>query len=89
MWDFLTITNSLRPYKDFKPFDGYPVTALSWAPSGDHFLSCNASNQAKIFTLDGVKKQTTIRGDMYLHDMNNTRGHVASVLDGKWHPRNE
>ncbi len=23
---------------------------------------------------------------MYISDMANTKGHVASILDGKWHP---
>ncbi len=23
---------------------------------------------------------------MYIQDMSNTKGHVASILDGKWHP---
>jgi len=26
---------------------------------------------------------------MYLHDMTNTKGHVAAILDGKWHPKND
>jgi len=25
---------------------------------------------------------------MYIHDMSNTKGHVASINDGKWHPKN-
>lgn len=29
----------------------------------------------------------TIRGDMYIQDMANTKGHVAAITDGKWHPR--
>ncbi len=28
----------------------------------------------------------TIRGDMYIQDMANTKGHVAALTDGKWHP---
>lgn len=26
---------------------------------------------------------------MYILDMNNTKGHVATINDGKWHPRDE
>ena len=33
--------------------------------------------------------QTTIRGDMYISDMANTKGHVAAILDGKWHPKDK
>ena len=28
----------------------------------------------------------TIRGDMYIQDMANTKGHVAALTDGKWNP---
>lgn len=24
---------------------------------------------------------------MYIQDMANTKGHVAAILDGKWHPK--
>jgi len=26
---------------------------------------------------------------MYLHDMTNTKGHVARICDGKWNPKND
>ena len=26
---------------------------------------------------------------MYLHDMTNTKGHVAQICDGKWSPKSE
>lgn len=26
---------------------------------------------------------------MYIHDMANTKGHVAAINDGKWHPKDE
>lgn len=79
----------IKPFKDFKPFDGHPVRALSHSPSGEKFLCCCGNNQAKVFTSDGSKHHSTIRGDMYILDMANTRGHVASINDGKWHPQSE
>ena len=27
-----------------------------------------------------------IRGDMYIRDMKNTKGHVSSCTGGQWHP---
>ena len=89
IYDFDTMNQNLRPFKDFKPFDGHPITALSWCPTSSHFLVCCPNNQARVYSFDGVKKQTTVRGDMYLHDMANTKGHTAAILDGKWHPKND
>ena len=76
----------LKPYKDFKPFDGYPVRALSFNSRSSHFLVVCNSAKAKVYTSEGVRKKTTTRGDMYLRDMNNTRGHVAAITDGQWNP---
>jgi WD repeat-containing protein 70 len=89
LFDFQAMNQTMRPFKDFKPFDGHPVSALSWAPSGEHLLVCCPNNQARVYSGDGVKEQTTVRGDMYLHDMSNTKGHTSSICDGKWSPRSE
>ena len=29
----------------------------------------------------------TIKGDMYISDMSNTKGHVAALTDGQWNPK--
>ena len=89
VWDFTTMNRNLKPYKDFKPYDGHPVQALSFNPSGTHFLCACGNNQAKVYNSDCLRKKTTIRGDMYLLDMANTKGHVAGINDGKWHPKND
>jgi len=79
----------LRPFKDFKPFDGHPLRALSFSPNGNNFLCCCANNQAKVYNSEGIRRRTTVRGDMYILDMAHTKGHVAAINDGKWHPKSE
>lgn len=44
IWDFTTMNRNLKPFKDFKPFDGHPVRTLSFNPSGSHFLCCCGNN---------------------------------------------
>ena len=44
IWDFTTMNRNLKPFKDFKPFDGHPVRTLSFNPSGTHFLCCCGNN---------------------------------------------
>jgi len=73
--------------REYKPFEGHPINALSFDPDGNNFLCCTTNNQARIYDKDGGKVQMTIRGDMYIQDMGNTKGHVAAITDGKWHPR--
>ncbi|CDW85197.1 wd repeat-containing protein 70 [Stylonychia lemnae] len=86
IWDFPGMNRKLKSMREYKPFDGHPVNALSFDPDGENFLCCCGNNQARIYNRDGGKVQTTIRGDMYISDMANTKGHVAAILDGKWHP---
>lgn len=44
IWDFNQMNRQLKPFKDFKPFDGHPVRSISHSPSGDSFLCCCANN---------------------------------------------
>ena len=68
MWDMQTMNSNLRPFKEFKPFDGYPVRSLSFCPDkfASMFLCCCANNQARVYKNDGSKFLTTVRGDMYI-----------------------
>ena len=42
--------------------------------------------QAKILSRDGDILTEFVKGDMYLRDMHNTKGHVSEVTTGTWHP---
>lgn len=68
------------------PHDGHPVFAVSWSPSGDAFLSVDGSSQAKVYDRDGKERGETVRGDMYIRDMRNTKGHISGLTGGCWHP---
>jgi WD40 repeat protein len=89
IWDLTSMNKLLRPVKEFKPFPGHQVRALSFSPdqNSSMFLCCCANNQAAIYSRDGSKIKTTVRGDMYIQDMANTKGHVASITGGMFHPK--
>lgn len=80
----------LRPLKYFVPFDGHPIKSLSFNSDRDAslFLCCSSHSQAKIFDRYTLKpKMSTVRGDMYISDMANTKGHIASITAGSFHPK--
>lgn len=89
IWDMNTMNKQLRPTKEFKPFPGHQIRALSFSPdqNASMFLCCCANNQARLYSRDGTKLKTTVRGDMYIQDMANTKGHVASITGGMFHPK--
>jgi len=42
--------------------------------------------QAKLYDRNGLTLGEFMRGDMYIRDMKNTKGHVTGLTCGQWHP---
>ena len=88
IWDFNSLTR--RPKSnhsvDCSEEKDFPVVSVSWAPSGGFFLVCTESSQAKVISREGVEEISCLKGDNYLVDIRNTKGHTYGLRDGKWHP---
>jgi WD40 repeat protein len=80
---FSLLTLSCR---EITPSDGHPVLAVSWSPSGDAFLCVTGSAQPRFYDRDGKLLGECARGDMYIRDMKNTKGHITGCSGGCWHP---
>jgi WD40 repeat protein len=80
---------NLRRHLSFKSHeveDGHSITSISHSPSGDRFIVCTSSCQPKIFDRNSELVITFCRGDMYLRDMTNTKGHTMETTGCQWHP---
>jgi WD domain, G-beta repeat len=86
MFDFNSMKSDLRSFREFTPSDGHPVLAVSWSPSGDAFLCVTGSAQPRVYDRDGRLLGECVRGDMYIRDVKNTKGHITSCTAGMWHP---
>jgi WD40 repeat protein len=94
--DFASMTpTTLRAFKSVDPSaskisansETHPVNHVEFNPlSGGTFLCVSAHPQAKIMSRDGEVLAEFVKGDMYLRDMNNTKGHVSEVTTGTWNP---
>ena len=94
--DFASMTpTTLRAFKSVDPSasktstnsETHPINHVEFNPlSGSTFLCVSAHPQAKIMNRDGEVLAEFIKGDMYLRDMNNTKGHVSEVTTGTWNP---
>ncbi|KXX82567.1 WD repeat-containing protein 70 [Madurella mycetomatis] len=94
--DFASMTpTTLRAFKSVDPWetkksaasDSHPIQHVEFSRvSGSVFLCVTAHPQAKIMSRDGGILTEFVKGDMYLRDMNNTKGHVGEVTAGTWHP---
>ena len=94
--DFASMTpTTLRAFKSVDPSasksstnsETHPINHVEFNPlSGGTFLCVSAHPQAKIMNRDGEVLGEFVKGDMYLRDMNNTKGHVSEVTTGTWNP---
>ncbi|XP_076934133.1 uncharacterized protein LOC143600281 [Bidens hawaiensis] len=87
MYDFQGMNARLQSFRQLEPAEGHQVRSISWSPSADRFLCVTGSAQAKIFDRDGLTLGEFIKGDMYIRDLKNTKGHITGLTCGEWHPK--
>ncbi|KAF8392123.1 hypothetical protein HHK36_022465 [Tetracentron sinense] len=87
MYDFQGMNSRLASFRQLEPFEGHQVRTLSWSPTSDRFLCVSGSAQAKIYDRDGLTLGEFVKGDMYIRDLKNTKGHITGLTCGEWHPR--
>ncbi|KAG5976204.1 hypothetical protein E4U55_007457 [Claviceps digitariae] len=96
-YDFASMTPStLRAFKTIDPYEtkksaaaaeSHPIHHVEFnSLFGGAFLCISAHPQAKIMSRDGEILTEFVKGDMYLRDMNNTKGHISEITTGTWHP---
>ncbi|XVF21492.1 hypothetical protein REPUB_Repub12eG0094700 [Reevesia pubescens] len=86
MFDFQGMNSRLQSFRQLEPFEGHQVRYLSWSPTADRFLCVTGSAQAKIYDRDGLTLGEFVKGDMYIRDLKNTKGHITGLTCGEWHP---
>ncbi|KAM0938982.1 putative transcription factor WD40-like family [Dioscorea sansibarensis] len=87
MYDFQGMNSKLQSFRQLEPFEGHQVRSLSWSPTADRFLCVTGSAQAKIYDRDGLTLGEFIKGDMYIRDLKNTKGHISGLSGGEWSPK--
>ncbi|KAK1397953.1 WD repeat-containing protein 70 [Heracleum sosnowskyi] len=87
MYDFQGMNARLESFRQLEPFEGHQVRSLSWSPTADRFLCVSGSAVAKIYDRDGLTLGEFVKGDMYIRDLKNTKGHISGLTCGEWHPK--
>ncbi|CAG9761773.1 unnamed protein product [Ceutorhynchus assimilis] len=85
-WDFAGMDSGLRSFRTLQPADNHPIRALHYSCTGDLLLVISGASQAKVIDRDGFEKLETVKGDMYITDMAQTKGHTAALLAGSFNP---
>lgn len=89
--------STIRAFKTVDPFatkasqaaESHSIHQVLFSPhSGSQFLCITATPQARLFSRDGEVISEFVKGDMYLRDKHNTKGHTAEITSSAWHPTN-
>jgi len=96
--DFASMTpTTIRAFKSVDPTatkgaantETHPVHQVAFNPiSPGQVLVITATPQARVLNREGEVLVEFQKGDMYLRDMHNTKGHISEVTTGVWHPTN-
>ncbi|KAI9340056.1 transcription factor [Zopfochytrium polystomum] len=90
LWDFHGMDTNFRPFRTLsEPCGGYPIRDAKFSITGDRFLVAPGSEQIKLFDREGGKVAEYAKGDPYLRDQSKTKGHVAALTSGRWHPNDK
>ena len=79
--DFASMT--LTTLRAFKSIESTAIHHVEFGPSSS-FLEIGTT--ARILSRDGEPLTEFVKGDMYIRDMHNTKGHISEITAGTWHP---
>ncbi|KAM9841559.1 WD repeat-containing protein 70 isoform 2-T2 [Aulostomus maculatus] len=86
-WDFAGMDQALQAFRTLQPCDCHQIRSLQYSITGDVILVVSGNAQAKVLDRDGFNVMECVKGDQYIVDMANTKGHTAMLNGGCWHPK--
>ena len=86
-WDYLALDRSKKSTKTISVCEDYSISNVEFNSTGGFILCCTSDSQAKIYRRDGNFEVQCFKGDLYMSDINQTKGHTLPICDGHFHPR--
>uniref|UniRef100_A0A8C6WQH1 WD repeat-containing protein 70 n=1 Tax=Neogobius melanostomus TaxID=47308 RepID=A0A8C6WQH1_9GOBI len=86
-WDFAGMDQTLQAFRTLQPCECHQIKSLQYSVTGDVILVISGNAQAKVLDRDGFNVMECMKGDQYIVDMANTKGHTAMLNCGCWHPK--
>ncbi|KAM6987183.1 WD repeat-containing protein 70 [Aplochiton taeniatus] len=86
-WDFAGMDSALHAFRSIQPCECHQIRSLQYSITGDVILVVSGNAQAKVLDRDGFNVMECPKGDQYIVDMANTKGHTAMLNSGCWHPK--
>ena len=86
LYNFSAMSSTLASYRNFEPDPGHIITSVDWNARGSKIAISCGSSTAHIYTRDAKKVISCVKGDPYINDMMQTKGHVGVITRLCWHP---
>ena len=87
-WDFNSMDVHLNAFRTLQPVESHWVYTLQYSVTGDILLIAAGNAQPQVIDRNGHQIYECKKGDQYLVDMKNTKGHVSMVRAACWDPKN-
>jgi WD40 repeat protein len=86
LWDFSGMDMSMKSFRTIEPEEGNQIVDLKFSISGDQILIATNGSSPRLYDRDGILIEEFIKGDQYLQDMRQTKGHIQALSSCMWHP---
>ncbi|MBZ3880654.1 WD repeat-containing protein 70 [Sciurus carolinensis] len=84
---FAGMDASFKVFRSLQPCECHQIKSLQYSNTGDMILVVSGGSQAKVIDRHGFEVMECIKGDQYIVNMANTKGHTAMLHTGSWHPK--
>jgi len=85
-YDFGGMDKQGRAFRTLEPQSGHVVRSLGYSCEENLLGVCPGGSQVKIYDRDGGHVCTMKKGDPYIRDLKQTKGHLSMVTCLDWHP---
>ncbi|KAI1719868.1 gastrulation defective protein 1 [Ditylenchus destructor] len=86
LYEFLKMDSSMKSFRQIQPSECHIINDIAFNGNGETLLVATGNAQLKLLDRQGKQWGETIRGDQYLVDLSNTKGHTAAVNACCWNP---
>ena len=80
------MNRSMSHFRSISPIESHVIQSLSYNSEEQEILVVAGSAQPKIISREGKDLVECLKGDQYLQDLKNTKGHTSACFDGTFHP---
>ena len=76
----------MNSFRSVQPIESHVIQNLTYNSEEQEVLVVASNAQPKLISREGKDLVECLKGDQYLQDLKNTKGHTSACYDGTFHP---